>query len=442
MALADRDGSGSIDFAEFASTFSLALRGPLEDKVRFLFDVLDTDGSGNVAVAELAAIVRHSGRETHHLLDYAEEVLQAFDADGDGEVDADEFVSAIERDSALLDAFYSAIRISRETATLLHAARRVDSCSEYFTFEKVLESEKRLVGAARRALFMPLSLDGFVKLVEETFGLSTERHVQLLTLLPRAFEAMQLSHVSQSVTTRDALNALGQVLSSEVRDQLRLYFRLFDQDGNGLLDSNEILLISLASKASVSEAAGAIVDLLRTLDSELHVSATAACSSAGADTCCYVNAADGDGTVSPEEFMKSAFRSPLVVNSLRTLFAISSTSSFAATGSIAPARARADSGRGSFDVETPTEKQRRLKERRRRRLSAHTTKIDGTRRSTASNHAKFQRRRRSSLAALTPVSAATAAAAAAAAGRRASTPPAGKSKVATANRLASLVAPL
>lgn len=196
--LADADKDGFVDFGEFATTMSVVIRGELPEKLRFLFDVLDLDGSGEVEVSELAAVVRHSGREMQHLLDYAEEVMKAFDLDGSGEcvcparascvsraspdatrrvvarrIDAEEFVSSITRDPALMDSFYvraprrrpraaarravwrgltpwcfraaqqDAIRVNRDAARALHAARRLDVAADTLTFEHVCEVRAR-----------------------------------------------------------------------------------------------------------------------------------------------------------------------------------------------------------------------------------------------------------------------------------------------------------
>eukprot|EP00050_Salpingoeca_kvevrii_P014385 m.35617 g.35617 ORF g.35617 m.35617 type:complete len:142 (-) comp5728_c0_seq3:1969-2394(-) len=92
---ADVDGSGMIDMGEFMAIVAKELAKPkiTPDQVRAAFSRFDRDGTGFISVEE----VKHMMRSFGEGLSDAEidELIHVVDADHNGKVDAEEFVSLL-----------------------------------------------------------------------------------------------------------------------------------------------------------------------------------------------------------------------------------------------------------------------------------------------------------------------------------------------------------
>ena len=92
IKLADADGSGDIDFAEFTVLIAHKMKdddGSLkEQKLKQAFAVFDTDGSGFIDSSEMRRIMINLG-ENISTKD-VDEILKEFDRDGDGQISPDE----------------------------------------------------------------------------------------------------------------------------------------------------------------------------------------------------------------------------------------------------------------------------------------------------------------------------------------------------------------
>lgn len=88
----DADGNGAIDFPEFLALMSKNLDDcDPEDILRESFKVFDRDGSGFIGVAELDRVFKLLGQD---FKDYEiEAMVKAADADGDGLVGYDDFMT-------------------------------------------------------------------------------------------------------------------------------------------------------------------------------------------------------------------------------------------------------------------------------------------------------------------------------------------------------------
>eukprot|EP00184_Porphyridium_aerugineum_P008633 CAMPEP_0184692570 /NCGR_PEP_ID=MMETSP0313-20130426/994_1 /TAXON_ID=2792 /ORGANISM="Porphyridium aerugineum, Strain SAG 1380-2" /LENGTH=522 /DNA_ID=CAMNT_0027150409 /DNA_START=284 /DNA_END=1852 /DNA_ORIENTATION=- len=63
------------------------------DELKKMFEAVDTDGSGNISIAELRTAMKKAGSKFTD--QEVEEMLQTYDVDGDGTIDYSEFVSAM-----------------------------------------------------------------------------------------------------------------------------------------------------------------------------------------------------------------------------------------------------------------------------------------------------------------------------------------------------------
>ena len=92
IKLADADGSGDIDFAEFTVLIAHKMKdddGNLkEQKLKQAFAVFDTDGSGFIDSSEMRRIMINLGEDIS--TKDVDEILKEFDRDGDGQISPDE----------------------------------------------------------------------------------------------------------------------------------------------------------------------------------------------------------------------------------------------------------------------------------------------------------------------------------------------------------------
>ena len=96
--LFDIDNSGTMDFTEYMLAINSTGLNSTEDKLKWMFDVFDKDGGGSISAEEIDALLQGlfemSGQdfEDNDLENVTRDIMEAIDADGDGEVTKDEFI--------------------------------------------------------------------------------------------------------------------------------------------------------------------------------------------------------------------------------------------------------------------------------------------------------------------------------------------------------------
>ena len=94
IAMADADGSGSIDFAEFVTLMAHNMTAEkTRDDLKMAFNIFDRSGDGNISPEELQRIMINVGEPV--TLEDVNSVIGAADEDGDGEINFDEFVNVV-----------------------------------------------------------------------------------------------------------------------------------------------------------------------------------------------------------------------------------------------------------------------------------------------------------------------------------------------------------
>ncbi len=76
-----------------------------DERFRLIFDAYDADGGGTISATELMKIAHEKGNEMGESLELVKNVMSTIDADGTGQVDFDEFLTACKDTPLLLDAF-------------------------------------------------------------------------------------------------------------------------------------------------------------------------------------------------------------------------------------------------------------------------------------------------------------------------------------------------
>ncbi|CAN6562977.1 unnamed protein product [Malus baccata var. baccata] len=96
IADVDKDGSGAIDFDEFAHmmTAKIGERDTKEELMK-AFQLIDLDRNGKISAADIKSIAKDLGENfTDREI---QEMIEEADRDRDGEVNADEFIRMMKR---------------------------------------------------------------------------------------------------------------------------------------------------------------------------------------------------------------------------------------------------------------------------------------------------------------------------------------------------------
>ena len=110
--LADRDGSGVVDFRELMCLLSTLCRGADTERMAVCFAAYDLDGSGSLEASEAQALVRAvlvaKGADDNAIAEADSKsaaTLQLLDSNNDGKISFDEFRHGVAADTDLMRAF-------------------------------------------------------------------------------------------------------------------------------------------------------------------------------------------------------------------------------------------------------------------------------------------------------------------------------------------------
>ena len=102
----DKAGVGAIDFNEFMMATSCINTQMLEEKLHWVFQMYDKDGSNSIQLGEMVEIFSMlylcEGLNVELAVERAEQVFNLLDANNDGDITEDEFVKGCMEDDDLM----------------------------------------------------------------------------------------------------------------------------------------------------------------------------------------------------------------------------------------------------------------------------------------------------------------------------------------------------
>ncbi|XP_036162682.1 calsenilin isoform X4 [Myotis myotis] len=108
----DADGNGAICFEDFVVGLSILLRGTVQEKLKWAFNLYDINKDGYITKEEMLAIMKSiydmMGRHTYPLLredaplEHVERFFQKMDRNQDGVVTIDEFLETCQKDENIM----------------------------------------------------------------------------------------------------------------------------------------------------------------------------------------------------------------------------------------------------------------------------------------------------------------------------------------------------
>jgi calcium-dependent protein kinase len=103
MKGADTDGSGEINYTEFLAATIDANVFLREDYLRTAFNMFDKDHSGKIDNEEVIALLSGEDLSVHVSKNAIGAAMKEIDANGDGEIDFEEFMEMMKKATALDD---------------------------------------------------------------------------------------------------------------------------------------------------------------------------------------------------------------------------------------------------------------------------------------------------------------------------------------------------
>lgn len=276
------------DYREFVTGLSMIMRGTLYEKLELVFLIHDADGDGSMDILELIHMIRRGIGDVRDVVAFADEILDALDADRNGTVDRDEFVTALKRDPVLLRQFTASVSISLNAGRALHELRNVLPTFSVDRLDRMISTVKKEdAGMLNRAL----DFDGFVAFMKRHF----DARATEMPALERVFEAMNDTN-SGVMPVREMLHGFAQVLTVTPEDHAAFIFGAYDADNSGTLSHAELTTFIMETQAKHSRSAALILRTLHRLDK------------------------NNDGVISLDEFVARASRDELLMRALETIF--------------------------------------------------------------------------------------------------------------------------
>lgn len=314
---------------------TLFCTGETNDQLYHCFHLFDTDGGGTLDMAEMIEFMRFlctaavtvnilaTTPSSHEIVRIANEMFALADVDGDGTITAREFVSWARShmmSQRLLTAFKDAREdekrkgnkriknVNGETSPVKEVPKIGHKTMEQIAAERVHRANLSMI-ASKKVLSSLSSESGFsireLRTLRKKFlteagahgAITKERFKNLMckeypvlrgtTSVDRLFEAFDDDN-SNSIDFREFTLGLGRLTNGSTEDRLSLVFEVYDADGDGRVDPEELLRFVRNESSEATSLLSFTDQLLHTMD------------------------LDGDGTISKTEFIASLEAQPLL----------------------------------------------------------------------------------------------------------------------------------
>lgn len=277
----------TVSFKDFVMTLAKCIRGSIDEKLSIVFRLFDKNNDHQLDLVELVGLIKQGNSEVDDIVSFAEEVVEALDKNGDGEVSREEYLSTVEDDPVLFDAFARLITV---TPAMHHALHRLKSAWHAFDAVHCAIMFQSL-SQQRAQLVQPVTLQSLRKFFAQFFETTSANNPDVDRILVAFQEA-----VGNGLMLRDIVNAIGQTLAPSRMARAGFFFDLYDTSGNGSLDVSELVHMLLCSKQQDCDAAASVIATLKAID------------------------VDDSGYISMDEFKLRAMREPKVLQAMFRLF--------------------------------------------------------------------------------------------------------------------------
>lgn len=285
----DRDGDGRISYRDFVFGLSKMMRGSLKEKIQLMFRIYDQDGDGELDLTELVYLIRKDDEQFMETIEFAEEVVTSLDKDRNGLISVDEFSTALANDPVIMDIFATVTSLGHASLRAIHTLLRdAEATVTMDALTKMVVS----YGAKRGDMLEPLDKLALRGFIADKMGIDTDKHQSQVDRLHTECDLQKQGFV----TARLVLSGFAEAIASNVSERARLFFEVYDLDGSGMLDRNEIMHMLLSAHEHTSVHARQLMRLLRKLDKY------------------------NDGRVTATEFIERASRSELLMETLQRMF--------------------------------------------------------------------------------------------------------------------------
>jgi Ca2+-binding EF-hand superfamily protein len=120
----DTDADNFVAYDEFIRQMSVFLKGTTEEQIRYCFKVYDLNSDRYISKEEMLQMLQHclihgSDEDEDGVKDLVDIVLKKLDEDRDGRVNEQDFQTAVQKDTLLLEVFGQCLPQHKEVARFL-----------------------------------------------------------------------------------------------------------------------------------------------------------------------------------------------------------------------------------------------------------------------------------------------------------------------------------
>jgi len=229
----DEDNSGEVDLKEFTIGLLKVAVGTTPEKLELVFQVLDANADGSIGISELLSMIKKGNDECMAITHFTSEIVHTLDKDGDGTISRDEFTNAVAGQPVLYDVLMGRTAPALDKLKESFADMLADREMGMDHLVEVWERTSSGKGGGSRNREM--NLVSFRKFMQENFECATDD----MTLVNNLFLAMD-GDGSGSLDYQELFYGLSCVTPASKSEKAAFYFALYDMDGSGEIDKDEV----------------------------------------------------------------------------------------------------------------------------------------------------------------------------------------------------------